>query len=350
MAKGRPAPLPAEIEISIPHYLHDIDMITPDYYVKNYLSFLGRYISNGRPSMDTMNSYRSAIEQFLQWCHVAHIHPLRATENHIIYYRQWLYERNYKSVSIRAKLSAIQRFFFVASKLKLITDNPASEVKVPLDHSREMSATNYFTGEQLQLLFDHIVAEQDDLKVIRDTAMLMLMGCEGLRTIEICRLSEEDINWGLQTILIKGKGHNDLIYPREDTMAILKEYIDKKPKNTKNEEIVTPLFVNLSRYKKYHRITRDGVRRAINSIMSNAGLKMPGKSCHTLRHTCGTLVYEKTKDLQAVKEILRHRDPKVTSIYAHVMRRQTDRYTKTIPIKPLNKTVSYVDWNRAAPS
>lgn len=333
MTKGKVLTgLSIESSNSPPIFIHDVANVTSDYYVENYISFLSRYISSGRPSMDTLNSYDSSIKQFITWCSMAKLHPLAAMEHHMIYYRDWLYKKNYKDVSIRAKLSAIQRFFYVAIKLKFIEDNPVEDIKVSLSGNRDAMATNYFTADQLESLFDHIAAKRDDLKIIRDTAMVMLMGVEGLRTIEVCRLSHEDINWPLKTILIKGKGHNDLIYPREDTMDILKTYISQKPGDVPKTEIVTPLFVNLSRYKKYERITRDGVRRAINAIMISAGLKMPGKSCHTLRHTCGTLVYAETKDLQVVKEILRHRDPKITSIYAHVMNRQANRYTRTIPI------------------
>ena len=39
----------------------------------------------------------------------------------------------------------------------------------------------------------------------------MLMALEGLRTVEVHRMSVNDINWEMKTIHIHGKGHNDFI-------------------------------------------------------------------------------------------------------------------------------------------
>ena len=49
-----------------------------------------------------------------------------------------------------------------------------------------------------------------------------------------------------------------------------------------------------------------------------------------LRHTCGTLLYKDTKDLQIVKEVLRHSDINITSKYAHVYNQMNKRYSSTI--------------------
>ena len=42
--------------------------MSPDYFLANFRSLMKRYISNGKPTDDTKNSYYSAIEQFLSWC------------------------------------------------------------------------------------------------------------------------------------------------------------------------------------------------------------------------------------------------------------------------------------------
>ena len=52
-----------------------------------------------------------------------------------------------------------------------------------------------------------------------------------------------------------------------------------------------------------------------------------------LRHTCGTLLYKETKDLQVVKEVLRHKSVEMSSKYAHVQDAMLKRYTEAIPIK-----------------
>lgn len=76
------------------------------------------------------------------------------------------------------------------------------------------------------------------------------------------------------------------------------------------------------------------IRDSIDKALKQLELKAPGKSCHMLRHTCGTLLYKETKDLQVVKQVLRHRNIEMTSRYSHVQDAMLNRYTKAIPVKP----------------
>ena len=73
---------------------------------------------------------------------------------------------------------------------------------------------------------------------------------------------------------------------------------------------------------------------SIDETLEKLNLKAPGKSCHMLRHTCGTLLYKETKDLQVVKQVLRHRSIEMTSRYSHIQDAMLSRYTSAIPIKP----------------
>lgn len=47
--------------------------------------------------------------------------------------------------------------------------------------------------------------------------------------------------------------------------------------------------------------------------------KIPYRNFHTLRHTCGTWLYRKTKDLRIVQKILGHAEIETTLKYAHVV-------------------------------
>lgn len=51
-----------------------------------------------------------------------------------------------------------------------------------------------------------------------------------------------------------------------------------------------------------------------------------------LRHTCGTLLYKDTKDLQIVKQVLRHSNVNITSKYAHIYNKMDKRYTTHIDL------------------
>ena len=83
----------------------------------------------------------------------------------------------------------------------------------------------FLTLEQLRDLLN-IIPDYDEkhIEYLRDKIIIMLMALEGLRTVEVHRMSVNDINWEMKTIYIHGKGHNDFIYPRDDVLILLQEY------------------------------------------------------------------------------------------------------------------------------
>ena len=155
------------------------------------------------------------------------------------------------------------------------------------------------------------------------------MGVEGLRVVEVMRLSDEDIDWQRGRIEIRGKGHAGLIYPCEETLELLKAYLEERGA-VPQESRLTPTIISCSPNNAQGRISRVGIRYVINRALTAAGLKQPGYACHLFRHSCGTNLYQETKDLRVVQETLRQRSPKVTAKYAHVHDRMERRYTRGI--------------------
>lgn len=300
-----------------------------DYFVKHYKKIILRYISNGKPSDDTKNSYYSAIDQFIFWCSRVKVHPLDITEQQMMYYRAILIEHNLKSSSVAFKLTALRRFFFVAEKYKLIDENPVKDVHAQRDPDNYMPVVKYLTANQLSKMIS-VLSDKDE-KQLRTKTMIYLMAVEGLRTVEVHRMNVEDIDFGRSVIYIRGKGHNDMIYPSRETMKYLALYISKRYA----EKIAyTPVFTSTSNRSKGKRMSRNKIRDNIDRCLESLNLKSPGKSCHMLRHTCGTLLYGETKDLQIVKTVLRHRNIEMTSRYSHVQDAMLKRYTSAIPVIP----------------
>ena len=110
--------------------------------------------------------------------------------------------------------------------------------------------------------------------------------------------------------------------------ALLEEYLKAIPtdRTIKKDGVLTPLILSSSNRNLMGRISRNGIRSIMNKTLNACNLKNPGCTCHIFRHSCGTNLYQETKDLRLVQEVLRHRDPKITARYAHV----ADRLTKGI--------------------
>lgn len=306
----------------------------PKYFLTHFPKLMERYISNGNPSEDTKRSYISAIQQYLNWCISIRMNPITATEQQIIYYRGVLVNRNFKPAAIKLYLTAVRRFYYVMMKYGLIKENPAIDVHAQRDPNAYLPIIKYLTLDQLQSLFDAI-EYKDREKQLRVQAMIALMAVEGLRTVEVHRLSVEDINVLNKqlVILIRGKGHNDPIYPSKFTSDLLRAYLAMRPAPTSGLKELTPVFISRGNRGQHRRLSRRSIRREIDAALDLIQAKAPGISCHMLRHTCGTLLYAQTKDIQAVKETLRHRNIEMTSKYSHVQDLALKRYTEAIPIK-----------------
>lgn len=306
-------------------------------FLDNYEDVLKKYIAGGNPSEDTLKNYFGQIREFLSWCKDNDFKPLRLQEPHIILYRDFLIEKKQKVNTIAAKLNSIRKFYHIAQKFHIIQDNPAEDVKAPRDPNAALINIPYLSAGKLEYLFRAIPNETE--KELRDKVIIAFMAIEGLRTVEIHRMNEEDINVEQQTILIHGKGKNAMIYPRTDTFALLMRYLESKDRSKMNNnkhyiaEDVTPVFTSTSNNMYGHRMIRQAVRDAVNKWLAVADLKEKGKAGHMLRHTCATLLYKETKDLKQIQETLRHSNINMSSKYAHLTDRQENRYTNSIPVE-----------------
>lgn len=296
----------------------------------DYKSKLPMFIAGGAPSDDTLKHYNAEIDNFLNWCKGNAYPPLNLTEEDALQYLQYLNAKNYAPASINLKLAAAKTFYHVAQKLHYIQNNPFAEVKSKKP-SYDDADFDFLTVEELSDICQNIL-ERQDISAKRDLSIVMLMSVEGLRTVEIHRMNEQDINWNNKSILIHGKGRDSYIYPCQDTLNVLKSYLDERPPAV-GDELGKPVFVGFSKSFYACRISRNGIRWAINHILTLAGKKRDGASCHMLRHSCGTNLYEETKDLRLVQETLRQKSPQIAARYAHVSKRREER--KTAKISPL---------------
>ncbi len=317
-----------------------------DFFLLHYKKFLVRDLAGGRPAEDTVRTYVSNIDLFINWASQKYPqhHILDLTEMHITDFRDYLYGMSFKIRTIALKLTALRRFYQCAVHYKLSEENPVKYVKPGKDPNAELPNVKYLTAGQLEYLLRSVPLRDDDDKLIeehlRDLLIMMMMAIEGLRTVEVKRMSVGDIDWEQSMILIHGKGHNDYIYPREDIMTMLKTYLEMKRSMIMADKYGIPVFTVVNNNNQFARLSRQSIRKAVDYWLTQAKFKKNGdgrrRSCHLLRHTCGTLLYAETKDLQVVKNTLRHSDLKMASKYAHLQDRMMNRYTRAIPVR--------IDW------
>jgi site-specific recombinase XerD len=306
-------------------------------FIENIKEYIKRDSAHGRPSQDTLNTYMSNINQFLQWCNLeARIHPLAAVQDDIKEYRNYLWENRQLRVStVSLKLTAIRRFYDSARLRQLVELNPCDGIFAGEDPLLRATGIKYLNETQLQNLISLIPAT--GVNNLRARLIIAFMALQGLRTVEIHRASVEDIDLDHGIMIVRGKKRDGRIYLRVDTLALLLKYLKIRGFAEKDER-GTPLFLSTAYHNKFGRLSRCGIRDIVDFWFKQAGIKQENSkmlSCHLLRHSCGTNLYLRTKDLRIVQEVLRHKKIDTTTKYSHIEDQLNKRYTELIPLEIL---------------
>lgn len=141
----------------------------------------------------------------------------------------------------------------------------------------------------------------------RDKALVSLMAYNGLRPIEVERLTVADFDFRKSTVAIWGKGqsgrHKEIIVLFKIVARHVKTYLrDSKMKKGK-------LFPGLS-YKNLH--------ETVITLFGKMHLPIKSEiySPHSLRHTAGQLLYDKGVPLEFIQRTLWHTSMQSTLVYA----------------------------------
>ena len=148
----------------------------------------------------------------------------------------------------------------------------------------------------------------------RDYAILLLLARLGLRGGEVLTMTLEDLDWECSEIVVRGKGQRleRLPLPAEVGAALACYLCDVRPACATRRVFIrmkAPLQ-GLAGPTAICCIVRRALRRA--------GLNPELKGAHLLRHSLATDLLRRGASLGEIGQLLRHRQPTTTQIYAKV--------------------------------
>jgi integrase/recombinase XerD len=147
----------------------------------------------------------------------------------------------------------------------------------------------------------------------RDFAILTMLVRLGLRAGEIVALELDDVDWRQGEIIVRGKGnrHERLPLPVDVGRAVVAYLRHSRPTAESRRVFL--------RVRAPHRaLTSSGVTNVVIGAAHKAGL--PPVAAHRLRHTAATEMLRAGAPLAEIGQVLRHRSPLSTAIYARVDR------------------------------
>lgn len=145
----------------------------------------------------------------------------------------------------------------------------------------------------------------------RDHAVLVVLARLGLRGAEVAALQLADVEWHAGQLVVRGKGSRieRLPLPAEVGQALADYVTSSRPRCQ-----CPSLFVTARR--PFRPLTPGAVRAIMGRACGRADL--PRLGAHRLRHTLATDLLRAGSSLPEIGQVLRHRSPLSTTIYAKV--------------------------------
>ncbi|MBM7624128.1 tyrosine recombinase XerC [Sporohalobacter salinus] len=225
------------------------------------------------------------------------------------------------------KLYSLRSFFNYLIKQDLLESNPT--------HVIEATKSN-LQAEPIYLRLDDAkryiktIRDSNSSLAIRDLAIVKVFIHCGLRVSELVNLNLDDIDYQDESIKFYGKGNKERYVPLHgDVIETIKKYLTYRETITpSNEDAKEALFLST----RGNRINVRTVQKMVKKYAKKAGVRNASKiTPHKLRHTFASLLYQKTKDLRVLQDLLGHSNISTTQIYTHTDKEQRKNAINEMP-------------------
>jgi integrase/recombinase XerD len=148
----------------------------------------------------------------------------------------------------------------------------------------------------------------------RDYAILLLLARLGLRACEVAALVLEDLDWQAGLITLHGKGgrHSQLPIPRDVGEAIA-DYLQNGRPRANSRCVFLRAKAPVVSFKG-----SQAIGSVVKHALARAGIDSLRKGTHQFRHGLACQMLRQGATLAEIGELLRHRSPQTTAIYAKV--------------------------------
>jgi integrase/recombinase XerD len=268
-------------------------------------------------SQNTLDSYRSDLEQFSSWLEKNNLSYIKTSKKEILSYLSFLFQKGLGSKTVARKLSSLKSFFRYLVFKSIIPNDPSSEVETP---KLLKSIPKSISEKEVEAL----LAEPDEKTDIglRDKTMIETLYSCGLRISELTNLELLNLNLRQGVIRVIGKGQKERLVPMGDQLIDLLElYISSSRKNLLNKRHSDFLFLST----RGKRMTRQSFWHRIKHYCLASGFEPDKISPHVLRHAFATHLLNNGADLRVVQLLLGHSDLNTTQIYTEVARQRLKR-------------------------
>jgi integrase/recombinase XerD len=149
----------------------------------------------------------------------------------------------------------------------------------------------------------------------RDRAVLLLLARLGLRAVEIVRLTLEDVDWDHAQLHVHGKGRQESLLPlAADVGEAIAAYLEHGRPSSEDRHLFLRSVAPICGLME----GSDGIGSVVRRALMRAKVDAPHRGSHQFRHALAVRMLQGGASLPEIGQVLRHRSPQSTSIYAKI--------------------------------
>jgi site-specific recombinase XerD len=260
----------------------------------------------------TLENYGRHIDRFVAKCFGAGpVDPSRLQARDVVQFvhRNAREHNRGHTLQVVTALRSFLRFLHYGGQI----DTDLSHAVPMVAHWQKAELPKHLPAESVQKVLD--CCDQTTAVGRRNYAILLLLARLGLRAGEIIVLQLGDIDWKNGQITIrsnKGQGWARLPLPKDVGKALSRYLRLDRPCCSSRHVFVRMVapYEPLSDSPVISVLTRNALKKA--------GVDSARKGAHIFRHSLATQMLRRGASLDEIGQVLRHKDPDTTAIYAKV--------------------------------
>lgn len=271
-------------------------------------------------SLKTVENYERYLTRFFKFGKIEKVKDI--TDEKIREFRLFLNRQT--GTKVKGQISATmkkntQNYYLIALRifLKYLMKREVTALspdRIELAKIKERSL-DLITADELNRLLAG--PDKNDLKNLRDKAILELFFSTGLRVSELASLNK-DLDLSKGEFSIRGKGEKvRVVFLSDSAKKAIKNYLEKR------RDMEEAMFIQISKInkKKISRLTPRSLERIVKFYAIKAGISKK-VTPHVIRHSFATDLLQNGADIRSVQMMLGHSNISTTQIYTHITDKQ----------------------------
>ena len=279
-------------------------------------------------SLKTIENYERYLNRFFEFGKIQNAKDINDTV--VREFRLWLNRQLANNKNINKTLSKkTQNYYLIALRmfLKYLTKRRIESMhsdQIDLAKVTERSL-DLISNTELSRLLN--APDGNDIKSLRDKAIMELLFSTGLRVSELCSLTN-DLDLTADEFSIRGKGGKvRVVFLSDKAKDAIKKYMALRKDMEEalftqvGSEIIYKKPDSKNGKKEIKALTRRSIERIVKHYAIQAGISKK-VTPHVIRHCFATDLLQNGADIRSVQIMLGHSNIATTQIYTHITDKQ----------------------------